>query len=89
MWTEDPEKIAMQRASDDFAEPEEMAEAMLKLCEDLAYGDGTILEVTKGATRVVPEYNAAPPSGRGLAVEGYLQMQEKLVERLKTEGYKA
>ena len=89
MWTEDPEKIAMQRETDDFAEPEEMAEAMLKLCEDPEYGDGTILEVTKGALRVVPEYNAAPPSGRGLALAGYQEMQDKLVERLKSGGFKA
>ena len=90
LWDEDPDKKGMVREGEgDVAiEPEEIAEAMLELCENEKYGDGTILEVLQGATRVVPLYGNVVPSGRGLMVSGYAQMQKDLYEKLRTEGLK-
>ncbi|KAJ2897546.1 NAD-dependent 15-hydroxyprostaglandin dehydrogenase (short-chain dehydrogenase) [Zalerion maritima] len=87
MWLEDPEKMAMAKGFE-FIQPEEIANSMLELCEKDHYGDGTILEVTKGATRVVPQYNQPPPAGEGSMVPGFLKAQEDLYESLRMEGLK-
>ncbi|KAM0333459.1 hypothetical protein ACHAQA_002121 [Verticillium albo-atrum] len=86
MWRDDPDKRAMleaEGAADIFIHPDEIADGMMALCEDPAYGDGTILEVTKGATRVVPLYNAEPPSGVGSMVPGYQKAADELSAYLK------
>jgi len=89
LWSDDPDKKAMQGEEDISMEPEEVAEVMLELCENPKYGDGTILESLKDGTRVVPLFdNPAPTSDRGLAVSGYNQMQKDLYQKLKTEGLK-
>jgi 3-hydroxybutyrate dehydrogenase len=67
-------------------EPEEVAEAMLALCEDPEYGDGTILEVMKGKRRVVPLFNAEPPAIAGSMLPGFAREQEALKERIR-RGY--
>ena len=64
---------------DELLDPSEIAEGMLELCEKEEYGDGTILEVLRGKTRVVPLYNADPPSGQGLSISGWNQMQDEYV----------
>ena len=67
-------------------EPEEIATAMWELTVNEEYGNGTILEVTKGQTRVIPEFGVEAPSGPGCMVPGYMATQEALYEDLKTNG---
>lgn len=42
-------------------EPDAVAQAAVELVERGVYGGGTVLEVTTDGTRVVPEWNVAPP----------------------------
>ncbi|KAB5528975.1 NAD-dependent 15-hydroxyprostaglandin dehydrogenase [Coniochaeta sp. 2T2.1] len=88
LWTTDPDKMAMKAVADKFIEPEEIAEAMLALCEDEKYGDGTVLETLKNHRRVVPLYGNVPPQGEGMQITGFSKMQDDLLESLKTEGLK-
>lgn len=88
MWSEDPSKASMVDDKTVFIEPEEIAEAMYDLVVDEKLGNGTIYECSRGATRVVPEYNAPPPSGEGSSVAGYYDAQKELYARLKKDGMK-
>jgi hypothetical protein len=85
MWQE--EKAGMAVPSE-LSPPEEIADGMLELCENEAYGDGTILEVLKNKTRVVPLYNADPPKGDGLVIGGWGKHQDEILETLKQDGLK-
>lgn len=40
---------------------EEVAASMLELLVNEEYGNGTVLEISSGGTRVVPEFNNEPP----------------------------
>lgn len=54
LWTEHPEKMTMlDEAVDAWVEPEEVADALLRCCEDKDVVGGWVLEVTKGQTRNV------------------------------------
>lgn len=54
LWTEHPEKLKMLDTNiDAWVEPEEVADAMLRCCEDKQVVGGWVLEVLKGATRNV------------------------------------
>ncbi|GJC97264.1 HCO3-transporter family protein [Colletotrichum higginsianum] len=74
--------------SDLFIDPEEIARGMLELCENPEHGDGTILEVTKGATRVVPLYHAEPPGGKGAVIPRLVDEAEKIWGELESLGLK-
>ncbi|SMR48945.1 unnamed protein product [Zymoseptoria tritici ST99CH_1A5] len=66
LWTDHPEKLAMlDEKQDEWVEPEEVAEAMLRCVEDPEVGAGWVLEVLKGKTRNVEWMNAGPPEGPG------------------------
>ncbi|GJC82793.1 15-hydroxyprostaglandin dehydrogenase [NAD(+)] [Colletotrichum liriopes] len=90
LWLEDPGKkhLAQGESGELFIEPEEIARGMLELCENPEYGDGTILEVTKGATRVVPAYHAEPPSGKGAVIPQIADEAEKVWKELEGKGLK-
>lgn len=45
--------------------PGEVAKVMLDLIQDKKYECGTVLELTKGGTRIIPDWNVDPPSGSG------------------------
>jgi hypothetical protein len=66
--------------------PEEVAQGMWRLVIDPELGNGTILEVTKGATRVVPLYNAPIPTGGGVMVPGYTASAAQIYEKLRDDG---
>jgi hypothetical protein len=69
LWTEHPEKMAfIDEGKDDWATPEEVADAMLRCLEDPGLGGGKILEVGKGQTREVEALNDPGPSGSGHTV---------------------
>ncbi|GKT96177.1 NAD-dependent 15-hydroxyprostaglandin dehydrogenase [Colletotrichum tofieldiae] len=90
LWLEDPGKkhLAQGESGELFIEPEEIARGMLELCENPEYGDGTILEVTKGATRVVPAYHAEPPGGKGAVIPQIADEAEKVWKELEGKGLK-
>lgn len=88
MWQEDAHKSGLLTEDAEFVEPEEIAEAMLDLVVDEKLGDGTVYEVTKGKRRVVPAYNADPPSGYGLKMSGYAQENERVMTKLKKGEFK-
>lgn len=90
MWSEDPGKKHMTQGEgvELFLEPEEVARGMLELCENPEYGNGTILEVSKGATRVVPLYRAEPPSGVGVVLPRLAENAEKVWKKLEGPGLK-
>lgn len=76
LWTEHPEKMTFLDASkDEWATPEEVAEAMVRCLEEPELGGGKILEVGAGQTRFVEALNDPGPSGKGHTVsklqEGY------------------
>ena len=83
------ERADQVKGSEDMlTEPNDVADAMLQLCENPEYGDGTILEVIKAKTRVIPPFSASPPQGDGSALPGYLESSRKTIEKLKTNGLK-
>ncbi|KAK1978902.1 short chain dehydrogenase [Colletotrichum cereale] len=90
LWLEDPGKkhMAQGEGGELFIEPEEIARGMLELCENPEYGDGTILEVTKGATRAVPMYHADPPNGTGARIPQFIDEGEKVWNGLGDQGLK-
>lgn len=86
MWKEDPTKAAMVTPDVEWIEPEEIARGMYELAVNEDLGDGTVFEVTLGDTRIVPLYNAPPPSGRGIMMPGYYASQAELYSDLKSKG---
>jgi len=56
LWTDHPEKMKMVDENvDEWVLPEEVAEAMLRCCEDDAVVGGYVMEVLKGKTRNVSQ----------------------------------
>ncbi|KAI1290642.1 short chain dehydrogenase [Xylaria venustula] len=87
LWTEAPDKKHLVEGGRGLdVEPEEVAAAMLELCENPEYGNGTILEVMRDHKRVVPMFNADPPPPKIADMPGIAIITEKLLERLKTTG---
>jgi len=59
---------------------------MVSLLEDDSMGNGEILEVLHKKTRIVPLYNADPPSGEGMSTGNYEKVQDRLLASLR-KGY--
>jgi len=88
LWTEHPEKLVlMDEAKDEWATPEEVAEAMVRCLEDDALGGGKILEVGAQQTREVKQFNDEGPSGRGMKVSGLEQAYNEVYGWLEEEGW--
>ncbi|KAF4496453.1 anion transport [Fusarium agapanthi] len=86
LWHEDPTKAVMLDEDTVLIDPLEVARGMWQLVVNPEYGNGTILEVTKGETRVVPLFNASVPTGEGIMVPGYDASKDALYAKLKKEG---
>ncbi|RGP67858.1 hypothetical protein FSPOR_5693 [Fusarium sporotrichioides] len=86
LWSEDPTKAIMLEEDTVLISPEEVAQEMWRLVIDPEFGNGTILEVTKGATRVVPLHNAPVPTGKGIMVPGYAASVAQVYEKLRDDG---
>ncbi|KAL7935914.1 hypothetical protein V8C35DRAFT_298560 [Trichoderma chlorosporum] len=69
-----------------FIPMEEVVAAMYELVVNEAYGDGTILEVTAGATRVIPRFNAPPPAAGSVVAPNAKLYYAQLFENLKSKG---
>ncbi|KAB5576169.1 NAD-dependent 15-hydroxyprostaglandin dehydrogenase [Coniochaeta sp. 2T2.1] len=85
MW--DGDKEAIKSGFDLFLTPEEVADAMLELCENEEYGDGTVLETLRNSRRVVPLYGNVKPEGNG-AASGFEEMEQDLYSMLNKDGLK-
>lgn len=71
LWTEHAEKMHMvDEGADEWVEPGEVAEAMVRCAEDGDLPGGTVLEVGKGTTRRVEILNDPGPSGAGVTASG-------------------
>lgn len=72
LWTEHPEKIKfLNDTQDEWATPEEVADAMLALVEDDEYPGGTVLEVGAKSRRKIPLLNNPGPANTpGLTASG-------------------
>lgn len=86
MLLDDPTKNVMLDDETILIEPEEIAAGMYELVVNEKYGNGTILEVTVGETRVIPEFGLEPPTGGGSAIQGYYASKDALYAELKTKG---
>ncbi|KPM38767.1 hypothetical protein AK830_g7791 [Neonectria ditissima] len=86
LWRDDPTKASMLEEDTVLIEPEEIAEAMWQLVVNEELGNGTIFEVSKGATRVVPLFDSPAPTGEGILVPGYAAAQTTLYDDLKNSG---
>ncbi|KAK5140452.1 hypothetical protein LTR32_006750 [Rachicladosporium monterosium] len=68
LWTDHPEKLQMlDSAQDAWVEPSEVAEAMLRCCEEDSVVGGWVLEVGKGQTRNVEWRDDPGPRGAGMS----------------------
>jgi NAD(P)-dependent dehydrogenase (short-subunit alcohol dehydrogenase family) len=66
LWTDHPEKLKMvNHEIDEWVEPEEVADALMRCCEDEEVTGGWVMEVLKGKTRNVVWKNDPGPSGPG------------------------
>ncbi len=72
---------------DEWVEPEEVAEVMLRCCEDDTYGGGAVVEVLKGRYRVVNWRNDPGPSGPGGTVGNVAATRAEVFEWLKEPGW--
>lgn len=88
MLLDDPTKSCLLDENTDFIEPDEIARAMYDLVVEEELGNGTIYQCTVGETKVIPEYNMPPPSGKGSMIPGYVEAQKGIYENLRTKGMK-
>lgn len=87
LWTEHPEKLTFIGEQDEWATPEEVAEAMLRCLVDEDLPGGTVLEVGKGQTREVMALNDPGPSGSGHTVSNLVGKYEEVYGLLEAEGW--
>ncbi|KAF2202330.1 NAD(P)-binding protein [Delitschia confertaspora ATCC 74209] len=88
LWTEHPEKLKLfDDGKDEWASPEEVAEAMVRLLEKGQLEGRTILEVGAGVTRRVEMLGDPGPQGRGVRISGATEEFEGVLGRLRQEGW--
>ncbi|KAF2469445.1 NAD(P)-binding protein [Lindgomyces ingoldianus] len=88
LWTEHPEKLTfLDQEKDEWATPEEVAEAMVRCLEEPGLGGGTILEVGAKQTRKVAQLNDPGPSGPGHTVSKLRDTYPEVYGWLGEEGW--
>ncbi|KAL5386921.1 hypothetical protein DPSP01_003937 [Paraphaeosphaeria sporulosa] len=88
LWTEHPEKLTfLDEAQDEWASPEEVADAMVRCLEEGELGGGTVLEVGAGQTRKVEQFNDPGPSGKGHTVSNLERSYEEVFGWLGAKGW--
>lgn len=88
LWTEHPEKLVfLDEAKDEWATPEEVAEAMRRCVEDGDVGAGKVVEVGAGQTRFVEALMDGGPSGRGHTVSNGARAYEEVLGWVGAEGW--
>ncbi|KAH0525746.1 hypothetical protein TsFJ059_009166 [Trichoderma semiorbis] len=86
LWNSDEARLNTLIKDATFVAMEEVTAAMYELVVNEEYGNGTILEVTAGATRVVPKFNAPPPTAGSLGAPNAKLYYDQLFGDLKTNG---
>ncbi|KAL7947089.1 hypothetical protein V8C42DRAFT_352477 [Trichoderma barbatum] len=86
IWDSDQARMDTLMKDAVYVPVEEVVAAMYQLVVNEEYGDGTILEVTVGATRVVPSFNAPPPVAGSLGVPNAKLYYAQLFADLKSKG---
>ncbi|KAL7905269.1 hypothetical protein GGI35DRAFT_461261 [Trichoderma velutinum] len=86
LWNSDQARLNTLMKDATFVPMEEVVAAMYELVVNEEYGNGTILEVTAGATRVVPKFNAPPPTAGSLGAPNAKLYYDQLFDDLKTKG---
>ncbi|KAK5123757.1 hypothetical protein LTR85_002393 [Meristemomyces frigidus] len=88
LWTEHPEKMKMLDENiDAWVEPEEVADAMLRCCEDKTVVGGWVLEVTKGKTRNVGWRDDPGPTGPGATASNVASTTAEVYQWLSEPGW--
>ena len=88
LWTDHPEKlILIDEANDVWVTPEEVAEQMLRCCEDDEIAGGVVWEVLKGAYRKVDWKMDPGPQGEGSTVGGRQLAISEVFGWLGEEGW--
>ena len=88
LWTDHPEKSKMlDEEKDAWVEPDEVARALLRCCEDPEIVGGYVMEVLKDATRNVEWFNAPAPTGPGATVSNRDVMGAEVFEWLGERGW--
>jgi NAD(P)-dependent dehydrogenase (short-subunit alcohol dehydrogenase family) len=88
LWTNHPERLQfVEDGKDEWATPEEVAEAMLRCLVDEDLPGGSILEVGKDQTRKVEAFNDPGPSGPGHTASNLLEKYEDVYGLLETEDW--
>ncbi|KAH8726528.1 hypothetical protein GQ44DRAFT_771291 [Phaeosphaeriaceae sp. PMI808] len=88
LWTEHPEKMTyIDEEKDQWASPEEVAEAMLRCLEEAELGGGRIVEVGAKQTRLVEALNDPGPSGPGHTASNLKQQYGEIYGWLGHEGW--
>jgi len=88
LWTDHPEKMLLFDESQDvWVTPEEVAEQMLRCCEDNEIDGGYILEVLKGQYRKVDWQNSPGPDGVGATVSNRAEITKEVFDWLATPGW--
>ncbi|KAK0279046.1 hypothetical protein LTR35_008781 [Friedmanniomyces endolithicus] len=88
LWTDHPEKLQMlDTAQDAWVEPSEVAEAMLRCCEDDSVVGGWVLEVGKGQTRNVEWRDDPGPRGAGMSAGNAEKAVEEVFGWLGEDGW--
>ncbi|KAF9696687.1 hypothetical protein EKO04_005734 [Ascochyta lentis] len=88
LWTEHPEKLQfISSGTDEWATPEEVAEAMLRCLVDDELPGGSILEVGKDQTRKVEALNDPGPSGPGHTVSNLVGKYDEVYGLLEGGGW--
>ncbi|KAF3041213.1 hypothetical protein E8E11_007286 [Didymella keratinophila] len=88
LWTEHPEKMQFVAGADEWASPEEVAQAMYRCLVDETLVGGSVLEVGKEQTRLVRALNDPGPSGKGHTVSRLEERYGEVFERLEGEEWK-
>lgn len=88
LWTDHPEKLTMLDSErDEWVEPEEVADVMLKCVEGEEFGGGWVVEVLKDRTRRVDWRNDPGPSGSGSSASNAATMATEVFGWLAEPGW--
>ena len=79
LWTDNPEKLTLfDEEQDTWVLPEEVAEQMLRCCEDDEVNGGYVMEVLKNNYRKVDWKMDPGPSGTGATVSNRAALTEEV-----------
>ena len=88
LWTDHPEKMKLiDEANDTWVTPEEVAEQMLRCCEDDEIDGGYVLEVLKNQYRKVGWKMDPGPQGEGASVSNRAVLNEEVFGLLGEPGW--